>query len=243
MIPSMFDNRGGIPSDSGDSKDLDSAFFAKEAAVEQENRGSESRFRRAAPERWPDAVMIAQLRRKDAAVMTDVVNNHARPLFRAARGMGFGPEKAEDLVQEVFATFLETLDRFEGRSRIRTWLFGILHRKVLERRRSEYRETRHDPIDDVVESRFDGRGGWARPPADLERLIESKQTGELIADCAKRLPQKQREVFVLRDMEELSTDQVCKILDISRTNLFVLVHRARNRLRECLEEKELRRGR
>ena len=194
-------------------------------------------------EGWPDAAMIAQLRRRDKVALADVVNNHARPLFRAVRALGFGAEEAEDLVQDTFTTFLETLDRFEGRSQIRTWLFGILHRKVFERRRAAYRETRNDPIDDIVESRFNESGGWARPPAGLDRLVEAKQIGEMIADCAKRLPQKQLDVFVLRDMKELPTDQVCKILDISRTNLFVLVYRARNRLRECLEEKEIRKGR
>ena len=153
--------------------------------------------------------------------------------------MGFGREEAEDLVQEVFLTFLETLDRFEGRSRTRTWLFGILHRKALERRRSQSRERQKDPIDEVMESRFDSRGNWVRPPVDLQRLIESRELGEAIKDCMGDLTVPQREVFVLRDMQDLESEEICKILGVTRTNMFVLIYRARGRLRECLEKKEV----
>lgn len=189
-----------------------------------------------------DSEFLGRLRRRDPIALEEVVNAHARPLFRAAGGMGLRREEAEDLVQNVFVTFLETLDRFKGHSQVRTWLFGILHHKVLERRRSFYRESQQDPIDEVIQSRFDTRGGWARPPADLQRLVESRELGQSIKDCMEKLPPLQREVFVLRDMEELESEEVCKILEITRTNMFVSTSRARNRLRECLEEKEMRRS-
>jgi RNA polymerase sigma-70 factor (ECF subfamily) len=141
------------------------------------------------------------------------------------------------LVQDVFATFLEGLDRFEGRSQLRTWLFGILHRKALERRRASAVEERTDPIDAVFESRFDLRGNWSRPPADLERLLLSKEAGELIQSCMEGLPAHQRGVFALREIEGIESGEICKILGITITNLGVLMHRARTRLRECLEAK------
>jgi RNA polymerase sigma-70 factor (ECF subfamily) len=182
-----------------------------------------------------DAVMVARLRARDPETLATAVHDHARTLYRAARGMGFQKTEAEDLVQDVFTTFLETLDRFEGRSPVRTWLFGILHRKVLERRREQYREEQYDPIDDVFESRFDTRGNWVRPPQDLQRLLESKEIGVAIAGCLEGLPSAQREVFVLREMESLATAEICKILGVTVTNMGVLIHRARNRLRECIE--------
>ncbi len=181
-----------------------------------------------------DEVLIG-LRRRDPEILAAVVRDHTRRLYRAARGMGFREDEAEDLVQDVFATFLQTLDRFEGRSQVHTWLFGVLHRKILERRRDSYREERNDPIDEVFESRFDTRGNWARPPEDLHRLLESKEIGDAIRQCLEGLPGSQREVFVLREMEGVETAEVCKILAITATNMSVLMHRARNRLRECIE--------
>src|SRR5574340_971195 len=109
---------------------------------------------------------LARLRARDPEALADAVHDHARTLYRAARGMGFGEIESEDLVQDVFTTFLETLDRFEGRSQLRTWLFGILHHKVMERRRASLIEDRTDPIDETFESRFDKSGKWVRPPAD-----------------------------------------------------------------------------
>lgn len=184
-----------------------------------------------------DEVLLRRLRRRDPEVLEATITEHARPLYRAARGMGFSDVESEDLVQDVFTTFLETLDRFEGRSQVRTWLFGILHHKVFELRRTSYRERQTDPMDEVFESRFDANGKWVRPPQDLQRLAESQQLGSVIRDCLESLPQAQREAFVLREMEDLETPEICKILEVSVTNLNVIMHRARNRLRECVEKR------
>ena len=95
-----------------------------------------------------DAGLAARLPARDPDASASAVLDHAPALFGAARGMGFQEAEAEDLIQDVFTTFLETLDRLEGRSQVRTWLFGILPRKTLERRR--YREPQHGPIDEVL---------------------------------------------------------------------------------------------
>ena len=187
------------------------------------------------------AAFLERLRRRDPEALAAAVGEHARPLFRAARAFGFTQPDAEDLVQDVFTTFLERLDSFEGRSQLRTWLFGILHRKALERHRASITADRMDPIDEVFESRFDNSGEWARPPADLERLMLSKEIGEVIRGCMDGLPANQREAFVLREVEDFDTAEICKILDVSVTNFGVLMHRARARLRECLESKGLKR--
>ncbi|HBY58598.1 MAG TPA: hypothetical protein DEH78_02170 [Solibacterales bacterium] len=185
----------------------------------------------------PLAGDVARLKRRDPEALAALVNEHSRPLYRAARGMGFTEDEAEDLLQEVFLTFLSTLDRFEGRSQPGTWLFGILHHKSMERRRKRIRDEQHDPIDDVFESRFDSAGSWSYPPTDLLRLQEARQIGDAISHCLDGLSPLQRSVFVLREMEQLSSVEVCKILDLTVTNLGVTMFRARNRLRECLEGK------
>lgn len=180
---------------------------------------------------------LARLKRRDPQAMEAAVREHARPLFRAARGMGFSADEAEDLVQDVFVTFIEGIGRFEGRSRLGTWLFGILHRKAMERRRASAAGGRTDPIDAAFESWFNPEGRWAAPPADLERLLLSKEAGGLILQCLEDLPPSQREAFVLREVEGLPAREICKILEISATHYGVLMHRARIRLRNCLELK------
>lgn len=105
----------------------------------------------------------------------------------------------------------------------------------MERRRKRGQARQHDPIDEVFESKFDSNGKWSAPPQDLLRLMESKRLGEAIAHCLDGLPLTQRSVFVLREMEGVETEEVCKILEVTITNMGVLMHRARNRLRECLE--------
>jgi RNA polymerase sigma-70 factor (ECF subfamily) len=182
-----------------------------------------------------DLDLLSRLQKRDADTLKSLVEEHVRPLYRAARGMGFRDDEAEDISQDVLATFLETLDRYEGRSQVRTWLFGILYRKVLERRRAQEKDRRYDSIDEVFESRFDEHGHWTKPPADLQRIMESKELGAAITDCLEGLPAAQRSVFVFREMEEIETPEICKILDISVTNLNVLMFRARSRLRECIE--------
>lgn len=190
-----------------------------------------------APSTHMDAVFLERLRRRDPEALAQAVRDHARAMFRAARALGFAEPEAEDLVQDVFVTFLQKLDGFEGRSHLRTWLFGILYRKALERRRATMMENQADSIDEIFESRFDDKGNWSRPPADLERLFLSKELGELIRGCMDGLPTHQREAFVLREVEGFETGEICKILEVSVTNFGVLIHRARVRLRECLESK------
>lgn len=99
--------------------------------------------------------LLALLKERDPGAIELAVHEHARPLFRAARGMGFSADEVEDLVQDVFVTFIEGIGRFEGRSRLGTWLFGILHRKAMERRRASAAGGRTDPIDATFESWFD----------------------------------------------------------------------------------------
>lgn len=183
--------------------------------------------------------MLERLRQRDSAALAEAVQQHARSLFTGATALGFSKEEAEDLVQEVFVVFLQRMDTFEGLSQLRTWLFGILHRKAQERRRANSRHDQSDPIDAVLESRFDDHGRWSRPPADLERLLLSKEIGTMIGECMEQLPFAQRQVFHLREIEGCNTTEICKILELTVTHFGVLLYRARARLRECLESKGL----
>jgi hypothetical protein len=85
--------------------------------------------------------------------------------------MGFSPGDAEDLTQDVFVTFFETIERFEGRSEVGTWLFGILYRKGKEHRRAQAREALSDALDEAFEARFNANGSWRQPPIPADRLV------------------------------------------------------------------------
>lgn len=184
-----------------------------------------------------DEALLARLRSRDPDALRVVAETHGRRIYRAARGMGHSAADAEDLVQDVFVTFLGSLDRYEGRAQIGTWLFGILHHKSLERRRAVNREELGDPIDQFFDAQFDDRGHWRSAPVAADRLVQAEQTGNAIASCLEGLPDLQREVFHLRQVEELPAEAVSKITGQSVTHVGVLLYRARVRLRACLREK------
>ena len=184
-----------------------------------------------------DQRLLDQLRRRDSEALHAIVDEHARRLYRAARGMGFTVVEAEDLSQDVLVTFIESLDRFEGRAEVATWLFGILHHKARERYRSRAREELNDPIETVFEAQFDERGSWIRPPVAPDRAASARQARDAIRECVDGLPPLQREVFHLRQVEELSAAEAGNVLAQTVTHIGVLLHRARMRLRACLERK------
>jgi RNA polymerase sigma factor (sigma-70 family) len=181
--------------------------------------------------------LLARLRRRDVATLREIVDQNARRLFRAAMGLGFSRTDADDLVQDVFVTFLDTLDRFEGRAQVSTWLFGILHHKTQERRRTRVRDEATDPIDEVFEARFDAKGNWIAPLPSPDRMAASGQAAAAIAECLAGLPPLHREIFHLRQVEQLSAADVGTIVQRTVTHVGVVFHRARLRLRECLEGK------
>ncbi|MBI3492260.1 MAG: RNA polymerase sigma factor [Acidobacteria bacterium] len=184
-----------------------------------------------------DDAYLERLRRRDPEALRSIVDGQGRRLYRAARGMGFSKSEAEDLVQDVFVTFIESIERFEGRAQVGTWLFGILHHKSQERWRTVVREELNDPVDQVFESQFDARGSWIRPPAAPDQHVGAREAADAIRDCVDGLSPLQREVFQLRQVEELSAADVSKIVGQTITHIGVLLHRARTKLRSCLEGK------
>ena len=181
--------------------------------------------------------LAARIRTRDPEALQVVVETYLPQILRAARGAGLKPQEAEDVAQNTFTTFVESAERFEGRSHVRTWVFGILYRKISETRRKLGKDRQIDDIEEVFESRFDENGTWSQPPRAADVELEAKQTREEISDCLEAAPSKQRMAFVLREVEGLSSEEICKILEVSSTNLGVMLFRLRNRVRECLEAK------
>src|SRR5918993_835436 len=129
------------------------------------------------------ASVMQKLRDRDPEALTAIVGAHSRRLYRTARALGFDPPDADDLTQDVFVTFLATLDKFEGRSSVSTWLIGILYRKVQERRRVAAKTVPHDPADAVFESWFDTSGKWKQHPAPPDERLGSREAAAGIAEC------------------------------------------------------------
>jgi len=157
------------------------------------------------------------------------------------------PTAAEDVVQETLLAAVEGSDRFSGKSAIKTWLTGILKHKIIDQMR---RQSREQPLiqddddgrseTDVVDALFRVDGHWQNAPVnwgDPGKALENKKFWEIFEMCAKLMPVKTARVFMMREVMELSTDEICKELGITATNCWVMLHRARLSLRECLESR------
>jgi len=170
------------------------------------------------------------------------VDLYGDDLYRYALFRLREPEGAEDAVQETLLAAFRARETFSGQSSEKTWLFGILKHKVADHLRRISRErvfaALESPVDGA-EKLFDERGKWRVQPgkwaADPNTLLEKKEFWQILERCLSNLPSLLSQVFSLREMDRLGTGEICKVLNVSATNLWVMLHRARTRLRRCLE--------
>ena len=192
------------------------------------------------PAMEPDGELLSRLRAGDERAFVTLVERYNGSMLRLA--LSFVPSRAvaEEVVQDTWLAMLRGLDRFEGRSSLKTWLFSIL---VNRARSTGVREQRSVPVADagpvVDASRFGPNGAWSDPPErwieEAEDRIEAGKLAGLLRSGIEGLPGRQREVVLLRDVEGLSSAEVCAVLAISEANQRVLLHRGRGRLRQLLE--------
>ncbi len=192
-----------------------------------------------ATDAFADSGFLARLRDREPGALHELTKAYLPQVYRAARGAGLDVHSAEDVTQNTFVTFIEKIDSFAGRSHVRTWLFGILYRKISETRRSIGRQSGHEDIDEVMESRFGSDGKWAAPPRATDQRTYNEEIRRHLDACMEGLTTDQRLAFVLREVEGLTSEEICAALDITRTNLGVLLYRGRNSLRECLEGRDI----
>jgi RNA polymerase sigma-70 factor, ECF subfamily len=180
---------------------------------------------------------VAAIRRHEPEALEAVVRQCLPSLLRTARAAGLTRERAEDAVQESLMVFVKRAAEFDGRAKASTWIHGILMRKIWEARRGQQMDSGHEDIEAAMNRRFDERGRWAQPPhGPVEALARGELHGHLNA-CLEALPDRQRIAFSLREVEGFDTAEICNILAVTANNLGVLLYRARNGLRECLESK------
>jgi RNA polymerase sigma-70 factor (ECF subfamily) len=184
-----------------------------------------------------DDQWFLRLKAKDPEVFAETVKAHSQSIFKACLGLGFNKSEADDITQNVWMTFFDVVEKFEGRSSIRTFLFGILYNKASEHRRFMNRLEGSDDIEKIIDDHFDRSGHWIKPPLDPEQFMNSVETLNLIADCFERLPLNNKMAFNMKEVEGHSTEEICDTLKLTVSNLGVLLFRARNQLRECIEFK------
>lgn len=172
---------------------------------------------------------------------TEWVDQHGDYLFRYAVSRLRNSEAAEEVVQQTFLAGLEHLQQYAGKGSERGWLTGILKRKIIDliRARQRTQNLSNDDEGDPLDQMFDPKGHWKKNVrSTLLQPLDSVERAEfwpILRQCLAGLPAKQADAFTLREMEELESDEICKELAITSSNLWVLLHRARIRLAQCMK--------
>jgi len=196
-----------------------------------------------------DAEIAAALGRGDERAFGELFRRKYTVMRRVARGYVDSDAVAEEIVQETWLAIINGIDRFQGRSSLDTWIFAIL---INQARKHDARERRARPFSSIAPSGSDERsvdadrfqnddeawpGHWATPPRPWqkpERRLLSLEAREHLKHALGQLPERQRAVVGLRDVEGCSADEVCQLLGLSHENQRVLLHRGRSRLRVAL---------
>jgi RNA polymerase sigma-70 factor (ECF subfamily) len=181
-----------------------------------------------------DVGLVERLRAGDEAAFVTLVRRYQTPLLRVAEATVGSRAVAEEVCQDTWLAVLRGVDRFEGRSSFKTWLFRILLNRA---RTSAGREQRAGRPDDEVE-RFDASGAWITPPVPWSDRVDERLVAEGLArrvhELLPSLPDQQRQVVVLRDVEGLEPGDVASLLGVTDGHQRVLLHRGRAKLRSLL---------
>ncbi|TMB22840.1 MAG: sigma-70 family RNA polymerase sigma factor [Deltaproteobacteria bacterium] len=182
------------------------------------------------------APLLAGLRRGDDHAFATLVRQHGGRMLATARRLLRDDDEAEDAVQEAFVSAARAIDGFAGDSKLSTWLHRIVVNTALMRLRSR-RRRREEPIDDLL-PRFDADGhhaegvvGW-ETPSDV--LLERRQTRAMVRRCIDELPERYRTVILLRDIEEMDTEETAHSIGSTPNAVKIRLHRARQALRTLL---------
>lgn len=197
-----------------------------------------------------DPEFLARLRAGDEACYSVLIRRYHAAMAGLAQTYVKSRDSAEEVAQDTWMAVLNGLKAFEGRSSLKTWIFSILVNKAKTRAAregrtvlfSEMKEEGAPPEPAVDPSRFKRSGHWAVPPRSWnrktpERLLHNSEMRSFVEAALSNLPDAQRAVVILRDVEGCSSLEACNILGLSETNQRVLLHRGRSRIRAALEEK------
>lgn len=180
------------------------------------------------------------------------VEEYGDYLFRYAFRYFRTEDSAQDLVQETFLAAAESIERFEGRSTPKTWLTGILRHKILDQIKSKVRQERFEVTDYLSEEHlvgFDQAEHWTLERGPLpwgsapDHVIKQKQFVSVLDSCLRKLPERIRQIFLLRELEGRNRTEISVEFELTESNIGVILHRARIALQGCLQENWLKGGR
>lgn len=169
----------------------------------------------------------------------DWVDEHGDYLLKFAWSRVRNRETAEDLVQETFVAAIRAYAAFSGKSSLRTWLTGILKNKIVDHFRSNSKFSLETGTDEIP-LYFGRNDHWIQPPGkwsvnDPSMVLREKELRQVLQSCLAALPDGLAQAFVLRDIEDLEADEVCRLLSMTAGSLYTALHRARFRIRRCVE--------
>ncbi len=175
------------------------------------------------------------------------VDLYADSLYRYAILRVNNKNIAEDLVQDTFLSALKNINQFKKKSSVRTWLISILKNKIIDHYRKNFNNVKSTQTTKNNENNSDylENGMWKGEEAPQnwsksgDHIYEDKEFLSILERCLKLLPLQTREVFSLREIDGFKSDEICKKLNITSSNLWVLLHRARSILRKCIEKRWL----
>ncbi len=191
-----------------------------------------------------DGELVARLRAGEEEAFVALVARHHTAMLRLARSFVSSTAIAEEVVQDTWVGVLRGIDGFAERSTFRTWLMRILVNRAKSTGVHESRSVAVGDAGPVVDSsRFDSSGAWMSPPQhwieDSDDRMQAQALTDPLQAALGELPPRQRQVVILRDVDGLTGQEVCEVLEISEANQRVLLHRGRSHLRQAIED-ELR---
>lgn len=183
------------------------------------------------------------------SIIQEWVSVYSDELYRWALNKTSEKESAEDLVQETFIAAFKSIDKFQGKSQAKTWLFSILNNKIMDYHRKKFRSSTVNEASlnsktdgDVLNSIFDGNGTWqeeSKPThwQDIDgHLLDNPEFNETLGSCMKELPENYFSAIQFKYIENKDSKEICQELDISPSNYWQILHRAKLQLRMCIEK-------
>lgn len=190
---------------------------------------------------------LEKLRKQDHSAFAEIVDQYNAQMTIVAKAI-IGPSIADEVVQEAWVSIYKALPKFEGRSSLKTWIFTIVSNEAKTRLRKESRMVSLDKQEEenpnfLSDDNFKPDGHWANRPNKWahdspDALLQEDQLRKCITHTLTILPDKQRAVFLLRDIEQHSLKEICNILSLSDSNVRVLIHRARVKLMQVIDHYE-----